>query len=262
MEHVTSADGTAIALHAVGEGPVVVIVNGAFSTARDAGELAQALAASGVRAVTYDRRARAGSGDGRPEGTPVDPQREVDDLAAVVEAVGGDVTVLGHSSGAVLALFAASEGVAVNRLFLSEPPFHFGENEPAADLPERLQALVDDGRDGDAVVLFQREAVGLPDEVIEQIRQSPLFEVLAPLAQSTVYDAVLTRAVSTPTDAMLAVAAPVTILCGVDTFPLLAKAARRLAEAMPAAELLETPESVGHRLDVATAVRVVTERLV
>lgn len=261
MGHLNSADGTVIAVHAVGNGPVVVIVNGAFSTAGDAAELAQAFADSGMRAVTYDRRARAGSGDGRPEGTPVDPQREVEDLAAVVAAVGGDVAVLGHSSGAVLALFAASEGVEMNRLFLSEPPFHFGENEPAADLPERLQQLVDDERETDAVILFQREAVGLPDEVIEQIRQSPLFEVLARLAQSTVYDATLTRAVSTPTDAMLAVTAPVTILCGVETFPLLTAAARRLSEAMPAAELLETPESVGHRLDVATAVRVVTERL-
>lgn len=257
MHHVTSPDGTRIAVHSLGDGPAIVIVNGAFSTARDGGELAQTLADAGMRAVTYDRRARGDSTDTHP----FDPHREAEDLAAVIEEAGGDAAVLGHSSGAVLALYAASLGVPARHLFLSEPPLHFGTDEPAADLPERLQRLVDEGRAADAVVLFQREAVRLPDEVIEQIRQSPLFDALVPLAQSTVYDATLTRDVSTPTREMLAVTAPVTILCGAETFPRLARAARRLADALPGAELIVSPESVGHRLDPATAARIVGERL-
>ncbi|PZU43453.1 MAG: alpha/beta hydrolase [Microbacterium sp.] len=257
MEHVTSSDGTRIAVHSVGDGPSVVIVNGAFSTTRDAGELAQAFADAGLRAVTYDRRARGDSGDTRS----FEPQREVDDLSAVIAWAGGDAAVLGHSSGAVLALYAAALGAGIRRLFLSEPPFHFGHDEPAADLPERLQSLIDEGHDADAVVLFQREAVGLPDEVIAQIRQSPLFDSLVPLAQSTVYDATLTRAVSTPTAEMLAVDVPVTILCGEQTFPMLSDAARRLADALPGAELVISPESIGHRLDVGAATRIVRERL-
>lgn len=257
MIEISSADGTRIAAHEVGAGPAVVIVNGAFSTARDGGEVARALAEAGLRAITYDRRARGDSGDT----APFAPRREVEDLAAVIDGAGGEAAVLGHSSGAVLALFAASEGVPVRHLFLSEPPFRFGGDEPASDLPERLQALVDEGRTADAVVLFQREGIGLPEGMIEQIRQSPMFDALLPLAQSTVYDATLTRAVSTPMPSMLAVDAPITILCGVQTFPLLSTAARRLAEAIPAAELLVTPESVGHRLDPATAARIVEERL-
>ena len=78
---------------------------------------------------------------------------------------------------------------------------------------------------------------------------------------SVVYDATLTRAVSTPTTAMLAVAQPVTILCGVQTFPMLVAASRRLAEAMPGAELVEMPASVGHRLDGPEAAEVVRTRL-
>ncbi|MBN9178153.1 MAG: alpha/beta fold hydrolase [Microbacterium sp.] len=261
MEHVISADGTRIALHRAGAGPSVVIVNGAFSTARDAGELATALADAGFTAITYDRRARGDSDDARAARTAVDPLREVDDLAAVIAAAGGDAAVLGHSSGAVLALVAAARGIPVRRLFLSEPPFHFGVDDADPSLPERLQALVDAERTGDAVVLFQREGVGLPDAMVEQIRQSPLFDALRALAQSTVYDAALTRDVSTPTPDMLAVAAPVTILCGEQTFPMLSVAAEKLAAAMPGAELLITPESLMHRLDVATATRVVAERL-
>ena len=50
----------------------------------------------------------------------------------------------------------------------------------------------------EAVVLFQREAVGLPAPVIEQIRSSPMFASLASLAQSAVYDALL-ASITTPT---------------------------------------------------------------
>jgi pimeloyl-ACP methyl ester carboxylesterase len=257
MEQVTSADGTPIATHSTGTGPVVVIVNGALSTAKDAAEIAAAFASAGLRAVTYDRRARGESGNK----SPAEPLREVDDLAAVIAAAGGEAAVIGHSSGAVLALYAASEGVPMTHLFLSEPPFRFGENDPAPDLAERLQALVDEGRLADAVASFQREAVGLPEEFIEQFRATPVFEQTIPLAQSTIYDTLITQRTSTPTPAMRQVRMPVTILCGTETMPILTAAAQRLAEAMPDAEYLEVPESVGHRMHPEASARLVAERV-
>jgi pimeloyl-ACP methyl ester carboxylesterase len=257
MQHATSADGTLIAFHQVGDGPAVVIVGGAFSTAEAGAPLAAALAAAGMRGITVDRRARGGSGDT----APYLPAREAEDLAAVVGAVGGEAAVIGHSSGAVLALYAAAEGVPMTHLFLSEPPFRFGEGEPPADLPVRLQTLIDVGRAEEAVVLFQREAVGLPDPVIAQIRSSPMFASLVPLAQSTVYDALLTRAVSTPTQAMLDVQVPVTILRGDPTFPMLVAATDRLAKLMPHAELVVVPESHDHGVDPAGTVREIRSRL-
>jgi pimeloyl-ACP methyl ester carboxylesterase len=257
MHHTTSADGTRIAFSPAGHGPPVVVVGGAFSTAEAGAPLASALASAGLRGVTVDRRARGGSGDTAPYA----PEREAEDLAAVIDAIGGEAVVLGHSSGAVLTLLAAAEGVPVSHLFLSEPPFRFGEAEPAPDLPERLQALVDEGRPEEAVTLFQREGVGLPDPVIDQIRVSPLFASLVPLAQSVVYDATLARAVSTPTAAMLAVERPVTILRGEPTFPLLVAATDRLAERMPQAELVVVPESHDHGVDPAGTVREIRRRL-
>lgn len=257
MQHATSHDGTLIAFDQVGTGTPVVIVGGAFSTAEAGAPLAAALAAAGLCGVAVDRRARGNSGDT----APYLPAREAEDLAAVINAVGGEAAVLGHSSGAVLALFAAAEGVPMQHLFLSEPPFRFGEGEPSEDLPERLQALIDEGRADEAVVLFQREAVGLPDPVIEQIRSSPLFATLVPLAQSTVYDALLTKAVSTPTAAMIGVRLPVTILRGEPTFPLLVAATDRLAGLMPHAELVVVPESHDHGVDPAATARVIRSRL-
>ncbi|MFG6475847.1 alpha/beta fold hydrolase [Microbacterium sp. P06] len=257
MSIVHSADGTPIFFDTTGDGPAVVVVNGAFSTAADAGALAGVLAASGYTAVVYDRRARARSGDTRPS----TPEREVDDLAAVIKAAGGVEAMLGHSSGAVLALFAASRGVPVGHLFLSEPPFRFGEGEPAADLPERLQQLVDEGRNGDAVATFQLEGVGLPAAMVEQIRASPMFDSLTALAQSTVYDATLTRQVSNPTAEMLQVSAPVIVLSGTDTFPFLHAASERLAEEVSGAVFVEVPESVQHRLDPEATTRVIAAHL-
>ena len=259
MSTALSADGTSIAYTETGDGPPVVIVGGAFSTAAAGEPLASALAEAGFRGVTVDRRGRGDSGDAGPAAYA--PEREADDLAAVIEAVGGDAAVLGHSSGAVLALVAAGRGVPVRHHFLSEPPFHFGVDHTAADLPERLQALVDDGHSDDAVTLFQRDAVGLPEAVVQQIRSSPIFASLVPLAQSVVYDALLTRAVSTPTAAMLAVSAPVTILRGDPTFPVLVAAAERLAAAIPTAELVVVPESRDHGVDPAGTARELARRL-
>jgi len=253
----TSADGTTIAFDDVGDGPPIIIVGGAFSVASDGAPIANALAEQGFRAVTVDRRGRGSSGDRRGS----TPENEADDVAAVVDAVGGDAMVLGHSSGAVLALFAAARGVPMSALFLSEPPFRFGVDDPAADLPERLQRLVDDGRSDEAVVTFQLEGVELPPEMVEQIRQSDMFDSLVAVAQSTVYDATLTRQLSTPTPEMLAVSQPVTILRGEQTFPMLVASADRLAQAMPHAELVIVPESVMHRPDPDATARVVRQRV-
>ncbi|KQZ83408.1 hydrolase [Microbacterium sp. Root166] len=255
MRTVNSADGTPIAYRTEGVGPVVVFVNGALSAADDASGLAAAVAAEGFTAVSWDRRARGDSGDVRGS----TPEREAEDLAAVIGAAGGDAIVLGHSSGAVLALFAASLGVPMRALFLSEPPLRFGEAEPADDLSDRLQALVDEGRHEDAVELFQLEGIELPRDMVDGMRASGALAAIAPLAQSTVYDQNLVRQVSTPTAEMLSVSQPVTVIRGEQTFPMLMTAADRLADEM-GADLVIVPESVMHRPDPAATARVVRER--
>lgn len=257
MDTVNSTDGTSIAYSAQGDGPVIVIVNGALSRAVDADPLAAALAEAGFRAVTWDRRARGDSGDARGS----TPEREVEDLAAVIEAVGGAAGVLGHSSGAVLALYAASAGVPVGALFLSEPPLRFGADEPADDLAERLQKLVDDGELEEAITTFQLENIGLPQEMVDQFRSSEQFAAVVPLAQSTVYDTTLVRQVSTPPPAMLSVGSPVTILRGEQTFPMLITGSDRLADEIEGAELVIVPESVMHRPDPAATAAAVRDRL-
>ncbi len=257
MDKVISEDGTPIAVYRTGAGRPVVLVGGAFSTALAVTDVAEAFAAAGFEAVTYDRRARGDSGDTRP----YEPTREVEDLNAVIELVGGHAAVLGHSSGAVLALVSASQGSPIDHVFLSEPPFRFGEEMPDPALAERLQRHVDEGEPELAVREFQLEGVGLPEPVVDQIRDSPMFPGLVAVAQSVVYDTVLTTEFATPTEAMRAVAPPVTILRGAQTFPFLIAAADRLASLLPGAELVVVEESREHRLDGPATAAVLRARL-
>src|SRR3569833_3098183 len=119
MQTVTSRDGTTIAFHSTGDGPPVVLVAGALGTRGSGpGELEVLLAAAGFTAYGYDRRGRGDSGDTRPYAV----EREVLDLAAVVEAAGGTASVFGMSSGGQLVLRAARGLPQIRRVAVYEPP--------------------------------------------------------------------------------------------------------------------------------------------
>ena len=72
------------------------------------------------------------------------------------------------------------------------------------------------------MALFQTEGIGLPPQMVAQIRQSPMWPALEAIAQSTVYDATITTELAVPTAAMAAVSVPTLVLTGADTWPVLA----------------------------------------
>jgi pimeloyl-ACP methyl ester carboxylesterase len=251
-QHVTSADGTTIAYESYGSGPAVILVAAAMNDVSGLRPLAQALAESGVRAITYDRRGRGASDDASAIGdlTPVAgaAERELDDLDALLTAVGGRAAILGYSSGGHLALLATIRNPGFVALAMFEPPFAFeGEStEPTTAEAEALSALVAEGRRADAVLSFQR-GIGLDDEMLEQIRQAPFFPALEAMANSLVYDAAVTGLYPEPGRLGPEVRVPTTVMHGRDTWPDLAGAARRAAEAIPGAEL-RTVEGENHRI--------------
>src|SRR5262245_11947476 len=106
MQTVISKDGTPIASERAGTGQPVVFAAGAFNDHTTCAGLADALADT-YTVVTYDRRGRGASGDTRPYAI----EREIEDLAALLEAVGGSAAVFGYSSGGMLALQAAVDGL-------------------------------------------------------------------------------------------------------------------------------------------------------
>jgi pimeloyl-ACP methyl ester carboxylesterase len=250
MNTLTSTDGTTIAYERSGSGPAIVFAAGAFNDRATLAPLAEELAGE-FTVVTYDRRARGDSGNT----TPWSIDREVEDLDALIAEAGGRAHVFGFSSGGILGLYAAARGSAIPRVVCYEPPYPFGEGN-AADLPARLGELVDSGRPGDAVELFQTEAIGLPTGVVAQIRRSPMFPALEAMAQSVVYDSTITTGSTPPTTAT-----PTLVLSGARTWPQLTKAAMLTAEALPNGRHVEVPGGTNHTIEPAVTAPVVAEFL-
>jgi pimeloyl-ACP methyl ester carboxylesterase len=139
----------------------------------------------------YDRRGRGDSGDT----APYTVEREVEDLDAVLEVAGGSAFVFGHSSGAALALCAARALPSkILKMALYEPPFVVDDAHAPMpeDFPERLSALVASGSRSEAVERWMA-FVGLPDAMIERMRQAPMWLGMEAIARSLVYDATVMR---------------------------------------------------------------------
>jgi pimeloyl-ACP methyl ester carboxylesterase len=231
MRTVTSIDGTTIAFDRFGSGPPLIMVAAAFNTrSGSCAPLAPALQ-DRFTVLNYDRRGRGDSGDTAPYSVA----REIEDIDALIAATGGSSAVFGHSSGATLALLAAARGSAISKLALYEPPFIVDESRPplAADLPQRLAALIAAGQRGAAVELYQTEAVGIPQEVVAQMRSAPFRPALEAIAHTLVYDATIVGDLTLPTELVSALTTPTLVIDGENSPPLLRNAARALAESLP-----------------------------
>src|SRR5271169_6334852 len=116
MVTVRSADGTSIAFTKAGQGPPLILVDGALCS-RSFGPMPKLAAqlTPHFTVYTYDRRGRGASGDTQPYAVG----READDIEALVELAGGGegggetVFVHGTSSGSALALEAAKRIPAI-----------------------------------------------------------------------------------------------------------------------------------------------------
>ena len=257
MPTVTSTDGSTIAYDQVGTGPVVVLVAGAFNDRTTCAALADALA-DRYTVVNLERRGRGASTDAiAPEDVAgYTVEHEIADLDAVIAATGGEAAVFGFSSGCHLALRAAAAGSAITKLVMYEPPFALGDLAGSAreDLAARLAELVVAGRMDDAVATMQTDGIGLPAEVVAQIRQSPMWPNLVAIAQTVVYDATLTKAPNLP-DASDAVAAVETlVLAGSETWPAVRSASAALPDRLAKAHFVEVPGGANHTIPVEATV--------
>ena len=230
MNTAVSSDGTAIAFDQFGGGPPVIMTVAAFNTRSATEPLARALAPR-FTVLNYDRRGRGDSGDSAPYAV----EREIDDIAALITAAGGSAAVFGYSSGATLALKAAASGLPVTKLVLYEPPFRTDDSRPPlpAGFASQLAELVAAGRCGDAVELYQTVAVGIPEQVVAQLRRAPFRPGLEAVAHTLAYDAAIIGDLSLPTGLLATVTIPALVICGEQSPPFLRAAAQAAAAALP-----------------------------
>lgn len=224
-----SRDGTPIAYERTGQGPAVILISGAMSTGGTVAPLAGPLS-DRFGVIAYDRRGRGESGDTAPYAVA----REVEDLAALIEATGGDAALYGISSGGALALEAAASGLPVRQVAVYETPFadHGGGAEERAEYTENLTAALTEGRRGDAVELFLR-LTGMAEEMIQGARHSPMWPGMEAVAPSLAYDNAVMGDGLVPRDRLASITVPVLAVAGGASPGWLREATRAVAEAAP-----------------------------
>jgi len=247
LKTVCSADGTTIAFDRLGRGPALILVDGALGTSRQpqGGQLATLLAPHfTVFNFNYDRRGGGDSGDTAPYAVA----REIEDIAALIDAAGGTAFVYGISSGAILALEATNVlADKVTKLALYEPPFIIDDSRPPLpdDYVTHLDALMAAGRRGDAVGYFMTAALQIPAEYLDQMRRDPNWAGMEALAHTIAYDG---RVVSDtmagkplPTDRWTAVTMPSLVIDGEITEQFMHDGADALAALLPDARRQTLP---------------------
>jgi len=245
METLTSNDGTRIAYERIGEGPPLILVDGALSSR--SGSLntpLAALLAPQFTVYTYDRRGRGDSGDNPPYAV----EREIEDIDALIDVAGGSTSVFGISSGAVLALDAAARHPAkVTRVAVYEPPFIVDSSRPpiTTDYLGRLSGHVAANRRGAAVKLFMTEGIEVPGFVVTLMSFFPMWKRLKGLAHTLPYDAICMAGTQSgnplPADRWASVTAPTLVVDGGKSPASMRNGAKALADLLPSARYVTLP---------------------
>ncbi|MEJ3652598.1 alpha/beta hydrolase [Actinomycetes bacterium KLBMP 9759] len=170
----TAPDGTTIRASDQGTGTAVLVVHGGLDDGRSWHRVAARLAARHRVVLLHRRQYRLDlAGPTDPAGPGWSVADEVQDVVAVAATIGAPVLLVGHSSGAVVALealVAAPEAFAGAVLY--EPPLHVEE----AEWDERIARARRARSTAGAMTIFLRDVVGI----------RPWQAVLAGLAIATV----------------------------------------------------------------------------
>jgi len=237
---VPSSDGVEVSVQKAGSGPALLLVHGSL--------LNGALAWGGVspklaeRFTVYamDRRGRAPSGDAKKYAVA----SEADDIASVVEKIGGRVTMVAHSYGAFATLEALDRLKTVAHLILYEPPVILKplDNDPVADRLDQALAANDLER---LVTIFLRDQIQAPPERIAMMRSSPMWPIVLPIAPTLPREARSVNSYRASAERLAKCKAPTTMLLGSETQGLLRDAAFFVRDAIPGCRLVVL-EGQGH----------------
>jgi hypothetical protein len=233
-ETVTSADGTSIAYESFGAGPVLIAVCGATCDRALMRPTAQALGGHFLT-VNYDRRGRGDSGDTLPYAV----DREIEDIAALIDRVGGPAHLYGHSSGAGLVLRAVAAGLPVDEFVLHDPPYSPDDESSRVEARrygQTVRSLLARGERAEAIELFLH-LTGMPDEMIDGMRGTDRWAELTALAPTLAYDSAVMGDVDSggavPEDVATSVTRPGLVLVGGESPPFMTEVSRRLAHLLP-----------------------------
>jgi pimeloyl-ACP methyl ester carboxylesterase len=254
MRKVVSRDGTTIAYEKAGDGPPIVLLNGAFRDHTIFDQLVPELAPHCTTYV-YDRRGRGESGDSPSYAV----ERESEDLEAVIEEAGGQAVVFAGSCGANLALEAAIAGAPITKLALHEPYFRVdGFPKPPGAFMENLRSLLAENKRGEAAEYFLTDMLGLTPEMIADWRQGPLWAENESNAHTLPYDTAICGDFDVPAQRLATLRTPTLVVNSDNTGDWLRAAAQATVAALPNSRGMELPGS-WHRIQTDILGRVLVE---
>jgi pimeloyl-ACP methyl ester carboxylesterase len=230
LRHVTSPDGVSIACEVSGEGPPLVLVHGAGS-ARWSFDLVRPELESRFTVIAIDRRGRGDSSDGEDYWV----EREFEDVAAVVRGAGDGAMLVGHSYGALIAAAAAQLLDGLPRLVLYEPPMGGVLGEP--ELIDRWELLITDGERDTVLREFFREIAGYRDDEIDELAQSPVWELRKQVLPTLPRELRAEAAFRLDREALSRLDVPTLMLLGSDSPDWARRSTDAYSEAIPDAEV-------------------------
>ncbi len=231
MATVVSPDGTVIGYESVGAGPPLLLVHGSTGTRARWRPVTPELA----RRYTVHAMDRRGRGLSTAEAEPYSLGREAEDVAAVAEAVGGDVYVVGHSYGALAVLDAAPITRAFRRIVLYEPPIpSLGLDVGSPGGWARITALSDPR---DILEAFYRETLQLPESAIKDLANREFPYLAGSIRHTAGRELAQTRAFRL-TERHANITTPVRMLLGTESPAYLRAATAVLAAMIPGATIV------------------------
>jgi pimeloyl-ACP methyl ester carboxylesterase len=254
MHKVVSRDGTTIAYKKAGNGPPIVLLNGAFRDHTIFDALVPELTPHCTTYV-YDRRGRGESGDSPAYAV----EREIEDLEAVIDEAGGKTVVFAGSCGANLAIEAALANAPINKLALHEPYYRVeGYPKPPSDFMDTLCGLLTDDKRGEAAEYFLAELMGLSPQVIAEWQKAPLWATNEANAHTLPYDTAACGDFNVPAQRLATLQTPTLVVNSDNTSDWLRAAARATAAALPNGRGKELPGS-WHRVQMDVLGQVLAE---
>jgi pimeloyl-ACP methyl ester carboxylesterase len=250
----TTAEGCALEIRTVGDGPGVVVVHGSAVSAKDYERFAAALA-DRFTVHLYDRRGRGSRG-------PVDDSHgiaaDVDDLRAVLLHTGAS-RVVAHSYGGLVALQAALH-LPIGRLAVVDAAVSVDGGFPSAYVePFAAAAAAGDFPLAMAVLSKGLQSVGPVSRLPIPVQRvlAHLFAVTPPgrewrtMLASAVVEAREVRAHDGPADTYSGIEADVLLLTGARSPDYFAPAAEALTPAVPGARHVLVPGAGHNAINVA-----------
>ena len=228
MEFITSRDGTPIACWRHGSGTPLLLVHG---TSGDHSTWTPVLAGlqQHFTVWTMDRRGRGHSGDGARYAL----ERESEDIAAVVDALGGNVHLLGHSFGGLCALEASLLTANINKLILYEPSISLTGSSWSVELETRLQTLLDQGDREQSLLLFFHDLLKTPGQELVALRAGPSWPIRLGAAPTILRELQSIDRYAFTAQRFQTLQRPVLLLVGGDSHPRRYVTAEKLQQGLP-----------------------------